>query len=158
MSADTCTSRRPKRRSTSSPRHTWSNPAGLPGDRAGLIAAVSQWTARRDKNEVAASLQDLGVPAAPMNRAADVAEDPQIVARHLFTDMVHPLLDMAIPTETAPAPYTRIPRADLRPAPMPGEHTRTICQKVLGLSPEQIDALIADGVLFTWRDDDRRTS
>ncbi|HYJ54473.1 MAG TPA: CoA transferase, partial [Mycobacterium sp.] len=101
------------------------------------------------KNEVAALLQDLGVPAAPMNRAADVNQDPQIVARHLFTDMVHPLLDMAIPTETAPAPYTRIPRAELRPAPMPGEHTRTICQKVLGLSPEQIDALIAEGALFT---------
>jgi hypothetical protein len=41
---------------------------------------------------------------------------------------------------------------------MPGEHTRTICQKALGLSPEQIDALITDGVLLTWRDDDRRTS
>ncbi len=132
--------------------------AGLPGDRAGSIAAVSQWTASRDKNEVAARLQALGVPAAPMNRAADVAEDPQVVFRRLFTDMAHPLLDAAIPTETAPAPYLRIPPAELRPAPMPGEHTRTICQKVLGLSPEQIDALVADGVLFTWRDDDRRTT
>jgi crotonobetainyl-CoA:carnitine CoA-transferase CaiB-like acyl-CoA transferase len=123
--------------------------AALPEDRAGLIAAVSQWTASLDKNAVALQLQRLGVPAAPMNRAADVADDPQLVFRQLFTDLTHPLLDAAIPTEAAPTRYSRIPRAPLRPAPMPGEHTRTICQRWLGLSPEQVDRLISEGVLFT---------
>ncbi len=121
----------------------------LPEDRHGLIAVVSQWTATRDKDEVAAQLQGLGVPAAPMNRAADLVDDPQLVFRELFTDLNHPLLEVAVRTETAPAPYTRIPRAPTRPAPMPGEQTRAICQKILGLSAEQIDGLIADGVLFT---------
>ncbi len=65
--------------------------------------------------------------------------------------MVHPLLGRADTAETGPAPYTRIPSAELRPAPMPGEHTRAICQQVLGLSPERIDELIADGVLFTYQ-------
>ena len=128
--------------------------AELPQDRSAMIAALSQWTANQDKNEVAAQLQELGIPAAPMNRAADVAEDPQLVFRQLYTALAHPLLDAPILSETAPAQYTRIPRAALRPAPMPGEHTRTICQKVLGLSPEQIDRLIIDGVLFT----DHKTS
>ena len=32
-------------------------------------------------------------------------------------------------SETGPAPYTRIPPAELRPAPMPGEQTREICQE-----------------------------
>lgn len=122
--------------------------ADLPEDRRGLIAAIAQWTASRDKREVTTQLQGLGVPAAPMNRAADIVDDPQLVFRQLFTELTHPLLDAAMLTETAPAPYTRIPRAPLRPAPMPGEHTATICQKVLGFSPEQIDGLIADGVLF----------
>ena len=63
--------------------------------------------------------------------------------------MAHPLFDQPMPTETGPAPYPHIPRAELRPAPMPGEHTRDICQKLLGLDPEEIDRLIADGVLFT---------
>ena len=54
-----------------------------------------------------------------------------------------------MPTETGPAPYHHIPPAELRPAPMPGEHTREICQKLLGLNTEEIDRLIADGVLFT---------
>ena len=122
----------------------------LPGDRAEVITALSRWTASRDKHEVAARLQGLGVAAAPMNRAADVAADPQIISRRLLTDMVHPLLDAPIPSETGPAPYVGIPRSELRPAPMPGEHTRMVCQKGLGLSAAQIDGLIADGALFTY--------
>jgi crotonobetainyl-CoA:carnitine CoA-transferase CaiB-like acyl-CoA transferase len=75
--------------------------------------------------------------------------DPQIVHRKLFSDMVHPLFDAPMPSETSPAPYTNIPPAELRPAPMPGEHTREICQKVLAMDAEKIERLIADGVLFT---------
>ncbi|MFB1298320.1 CoA transferase [Mycobacterium sp. pW049] len=122
--------------------------AELPTARAELIGALSHWTASRDKDEVAEALQQLGVPAAPMHRAADVAADPQVVFRKLYTDMVHPLLARPIPAESAPAPFTRIPRAELRPAPMPGEHTHDICRRVLGLSVEQIDGLINDGALF----------
>jgi crotonobetainyl-CoA:carnitine CoA-transferase CaiB-like acyl-CoA transferase len=32
---------------------------------------------------------------------------------------------------------------------MPGEHTREICQKLLALDADEIERLIADGVLFT---------
>jgi crotonobetainyl-CoA:carnitine CoA-transferase CaiB-like acyl-CoA transferase len=53
-----------------------------------------------------------------------------------------------MPTETGPARYAHIPPAELRPAPMPGEHTREICQKLLGMDADQIDLLIADGALF----------
>jgi crotonobetainyl-CoA:carnitine CoA-transferase CaiB-like acyl-CoA transferase len=121
----------------------------LPRDRAHLIAAVSAWTAGIDRNEVTDLLQRAGVPAAPMNRAADVLADPQLTFRKLFSDMVHPLFDAPMPTETGPAPYTAIPPAELRPAPMPGEHTREICQKVLALDADEIDRLIAEGVVFT---------
>ena len=86
-----------------------------------------------------------------MNRAVDVLADPVLLHRKLFTDMVHPLFDHPMPTETGPAPYVHIPRAELRPAPMPGEHTREICQKLLALDTDEIDRLIAEGVLFTSR-------
>ncbi|HEX3548431.1 MAG TPA: CoA transferase, partial [Mycobacterium sp.] len=112
-------------------------------------AAVSAWTAGIDKNAVVGPLQRAGVPAAPMNRAVDVLSDPQLTFRKLFSDMVHPLFDAPMPTETGPAPYTEIPPAELRPAPMPGEHTREICQKVLALDADDIDRLIGEGVIFT---------
>jgi crotonobetainyl-CoA:carnitine CoA-transferase CaiB-like acyl-CoA transferase len=53
-------------------------------------------------------------------------------------------------TENAPALFTHVADPDLRPAPMPGEHTRDVCNRWLGLSDEEIDALIAEGVLEEW--------
>ena len=110
---------------------------------------VSDWTSRMDKDAVADLLQRAGVPAAPMNRAVDVLVDPVLLHRKLFTDMVHPLFEQPMPTETSPARYTQIPRAELRPAPVPGEHTREICLKLLAIDSQEIDRLIAEGVLFT---------
>jgi crotonobetainyl-CoA:carnitine CoA-transferase CaiB-like acyl-CoA transferase len=121
----------------------------LPRDRAELIAAVSEWTGSRDKTTVAEELQGAGVPAAPMYRAVDVLADPQITFRKVFSEMTHPLLEAPMPTETGPAPYRHIAPAELRPAPMPGEHTREICQKLLALDADETERLIAEGVLFT---------
>lgn len=121
---------------------------GLPADRDGLAAAVSEWTATRDKSDIAEALQGAGVPAAPMNRAADVLADPQVGFRGLYTEMVHPLFAAPMPSETGPAPYRHIPPAELRPAPVFGEQTREICHKILGLDTGLIDQLLADGVLF----------
>ncbi len=123
----------------------------LPSDRAELIAAMSEWTGTRDKTAVAEQLQGAGVPAAPMYRAVDVLADPQITFRNVFSEMTHPLLDAPMPTETGPAPYLHIAPAELRPAPMPGEHTREICQKLLALDADETDRLIAEGVLFTYQ-------
>jgi crotonobetainyl-CoA:carnitine CoA-transferase CaiB-like acyl-CoA transferase len=123
--------------------------SALPDDRAGLVAAVTAWTSGMDKTAVADTLQRSGVPSAPMNRAVDVLADPTLVYRKSFTDMVHPLFDHPMPTETSPSLFARMPRAELRPAPLAGEHTREICQKLLALSTDEIDLLIADGVLFS---------
>lgn len=127
----------------------------LPSGRDEFAAAISDWTAERDKMDVAQRLQEAGLPAAPMYRAVDVLADPQVRHRKLYADMIHPLFDKPMPTETHPAPYRRIPDADLRPAPMPGEHTREICHKVLGITADETDRLIADGVLFGYTETHR---
>lgn len=123
-------------------------------DHAALTALIgdtdiSDWTSTRDKMAVAHLLQEAGVPAAPMYRAVDVLADPQVTFRKVFTDMAHPLIDVPMPAETGPAPFTNIPPAEFRPAPMPGQHTGEICLKVLAMPSEEIDRLIAEGVLFT---------
>ncbi|CAN5548041.1 CoA transferase [soil metagenome] len=118
---------------------------------AGLIGdlELEEWTVTLPPAEVAARLQEAGVPAGQMNRAPEVYADAQQGEPALFTDMHHPLIDHPLPTETGPARYRNIPPAPLRPAPMPGEHTREICQKVLGFFDDRTERLIADGVLFT---------
>jgi crotonobetainyl-CoA:carnitine CoA-transferase CaiB-like acyl-CoA transferase len=129
----------------------------LPASPRELADVVSAWTTTRDKGEVTRLLQGAGVPAAPMNRAVDVLDDPQVVFRGLFTEMTHPMFDAPMPTETRPAPSRHIPTADRRPAPMPGEDTREICHKLLGMDAEETERLITAGVLFSWADPNEQT-
>lgn len=123
--------------------------AQLPSDDATLRDALSEWTATRDKSEVTRVLQEAEVPAGPMYRASDVLSDAHLLSRALYTEMTHPLFDEPMPSETHPAPYRRIPEAELRPAPVPGEHTRQICRDVLDMADEEIDDLIASDVVFS---------
>ena len=116
--------------------------------RTQLRAVVSEFTCRHAPLTVATRLQALGVAAGPMQRAQDVLADPQVAYRGVYRDMVHPLFDVALPSEAGPAPYRQIPAAALRPAPVLGEHTREICARILDLSPSEIDRLVADGALF----------
>jgi crotonobetainyl-CoA:carnitine CoA-transferase CaiB-like acyl-CoA transferase len=127
----------------------WSDAQSRWARREELRDMVSRWTRTRSSMTVVQLFQWVGVPAGPVNRAADVLQDPQVLQRGLYTDMHHPLVDTPLPSETGPAPYRHIPRADLRPAPMLGEHTRDICRRVLALDAEDIDRMIDDGVLFT---------
>jgi len=120
--------------------------------RSELVALVSGWTRERSPRQVAEALQAAGVPAGQMNRPPDVLEDPQLRERKLFSDMTHPLFDNVLPAETGPAPFRHIPPAPQRPAPLPGQDTREICLKVLGMSSEETEQLISDGVLFASTD------
>ena len=117
-----------------------------------LAAQVSTWTRGRTPVQVAEALQSAGVPAGQMNRPPDVLEDPQLCERKLFTDMHHPLFDHPLPAETGPAPFRHIPSAPERPAPLPGQDTREICHKVLGMSSDETEQLINARVLFASTD------
>jgi crotonobetainyl-CoA:carnitine CoA-transferase CaiB-like acyl-CoA transferase len=112
-----------------------------------LVDLVSGWTRTRTPLRAAELLQSAGVPAGPMNRPPDVLEDPQLVARNVYSPMTHPLIDNPLPAETGPAPYRHIPAARQAPAPLPGQHTVEICREVLGMNPADIQRLLDDGVL-----------
>ena len=122
-------------------------------DRAALATVIGDtelrdWTRDRSPLEVAEALQAAGVPAGPMTRIAELAEDPQLRLRNVFSEMVHPLIEHPLPTEAGPAPYRHIPPAPQRPAPLPGADTRQVCREVLAMTDGDIDELIEGGVLF----------
>ncbi|UMB71939.1 CaiB/BaiF CoA-transferase family protein [Mycobacterium paraterrae] len=130
----------------------FTNAAARLAHRGELVELVSAWTRERSPQRVAAALQKAGVPAAPMHRPPDILEDPQLRERKLYSDMTHRLFDHPLPAETGPAPFRHIPPAPQRPAPLPGQDTREICLKVLGMSSEETERLIHDGVLFASTD------
>ena len=121
---------------------------GLPATADDIGGGLSAWTRTRSPDDAAELLQAAGVPAGPMHRADEVHHDPQLQLRRVLSDMAHPLFELPLLTEAGPAPYRHIPPAPQRPAPLPGADTRTICRDVLGLSADETERLIADGVLF----------
>jgi len=116
-----------------------------------LAAALADWARSRRPAEVAARLQQAGVPAGPMNRADDLLDDPHVRTRGILTEMSHPCLG-TLPGEARSAPFRNIPPAPQRPAPLPGADTRHVCRDVLAMAPDDIDRLIAEGVLFCTAD------
>ncbi|ETZ36431.1 coA-transferase III family protein [Mycobacterium intracellulare MIN_052511_1280] len=113
-----------------------------------LVERVSAWTRTRTPLRAAELLQSAGVPAGPMNRPPDILEDPQLIARNVYSAMTHPLIENPLPAETGPAPYRHIPSARRAPAPQPGQDTVEICRNVLGMNTTDIQRLIDDRVLF----------
>lgn len=117
-------------------------------NRAEMSAVMSAWTSARTPLQAAQLLQSGGVAAGPMNRPPDLLEDPQLAERQLFATMTHPLISRPLPAETGPAPFRHIPHSPRRPAPQAGQDTRAICHELLGMSRDEIERLISEGVLF----------
>jgi crotonobetainyl-CoA:carnitine CoA-transferase CaiB-like acyl-CoA transferase len=92
-------------------------------------------------------LQQAGVPAGAMLRAADLPGDPQLTARGFFGELRQPGLDEVLPTEARPAVSRRLADPELRAAPLQAEHTRELCREWLGMADQEIDALVAAGAL-----------
>jgi crotonobetainyl-CoA:carnitine CoA-transferase CaiB-like acyl-CoA transferase len=107
---------------------------------------LTAWTRERPPREVTATLQGAGVPAGFMQRAAEYEDDPQLQARNFLRTFQQPGLEpMAI--EHAPFRSELIPAPANAPAPEPGQHTREICTGLLSMDPDDVDRLVASGVL-----------
>jgi crotonobetainyl-CoA:carnitine CoA-transferase CaiB-like acyl-CoA transferase len=114
--------------------------------RAEIDERLTAWTRERRPREVTSTLQAAGVPAGFMQRAAEYEDDPQLQARDFLRTFEQPGLEpMAI--EHAPFRSELIPAPANAPAPEPGEHTREICTGLLGMDPDDVDRLVASGVL-----------
>jgi crotonobetainyl-CoA:carnitine CoA-transferase CaiB-like acyl-CoA transferase len=109
-------------------------------------AVIEGWTSQRTKAEVVSTLAEGGVPAAPVNNAAEMVADPQVQARQMFVDMEHPIYGPVTITGT-PLKLSETPGRVERLAPLPGEHNEEIFVGLLGHAPEELARWQADGVI-----------
>jgi crotonobetainyl-CoA:carnitine CoA-transferase CaiB-like acyl-CoA transferase len=107
---------------------------------------LTRWTRALPPREVTATLQAAGVPAGFMQRPDEFEDDPQLQARDFLSMLEQPGLEPRA-VDNAPFRSQRIPSPAKIPAPEPGEHTREICTGLLGLTTDDVDRLIASGVL-----------
>jgi crotonobetainyl-CoA:carnitine CoA-transferase CaiB-like acyl-CoA transferase len=109
---------------------------------------IEQWTQTFDKYALTEKCQAAGIRAMPVQSAEDLVErDPQLQARGLYPEMDHPVLGrhkfLGIPFK-----LSKSPAALQRPAPLLGQHTREVLQKLLGLSLPEIRAGYSDGTFW----------
>ena len=103
-----------------------------------IDAQIEAWTSRRTAREAERTLQTAGVPAAAVLDYKQLAEDPQLVARGAFREVVHPAFGREV---HATSQWQRgdDPQPIDAPAPCFGQHNAQVLSG-LGLS----DAEIAD--------------
>jgi crotonobetainyl-CoA:carnitine CoA-transferase CaiB-like acyl-CoA transferase len=116
------------------------------GNRQALDAAIEQRSQQRSKREWLEALEAAGVPCGPINSIGEVFAEPQLAAREMQIDLPHPtagnakLVGNPIKLSRTPVDYRNAP-------PLLGENTTEVLREVLGYSPEQIAALVRQGVV-----------
>jgi len=112
-----------------------------------LERMIGSWTRERDANELCAALQAAGVPAGVVQNSQDLLErDEHMKARGYYQYVEHPETGR----EAHDGPGARLsatPGYVSGPAPLLGEHTMDVCERILGLSIDEIGDLMAEGVL-----------
>jgi crotonobetainyl-CoA:carnitine CoA-transferase CaiB-like acyl-CoA transferase len=112
-----------------------------------LEAKISEWTQPQMAEDVMTLLQSKGVPAGVVQNARDVHDlDPHLQARKYYEYIEHPETGV-MAHDGAPFRLSKTPGSLRTPAPCLGEHNEQVFGELLGLAPEEIDALRADGVI-----------
>ena len=109
-------------------------------------AHLQEWCLGLSADEVVELLWQAGVPVAKVVQPHQQPDLPQLQFRGFFEEIDHPVAGRSrystLPMRFSPGPQ----RLHQRPAPLLGEHNRDLLAE-LGLTPSEIDALEADGII-----------
>jgi crotonobetainyl-CoA:carnitine CoA-transferase CaiB-like acyl-CoA transferase len=110
-----------------------------------LSAQLYIWATGVTKREAYERAGQFRAPISPVNTVPDLLESEHLGSRGFFHEVTHPVAG----TLRYPGPGARTPAtpAELRPAPLLGEHNGEVYGDLLGLSPRQITLLRASGVV-----------
>ena len=110
-----------------------------------INAQVTSFTSRFLKEDLAELMQKNGIPGLPVNSPSDFMKDPHIEARGFFATVRHP----ALGTFTQPGAPFMIDneRPAGAPAPLLGQHNHEVLCKELGLSADELAALVAEKIV-----------
>lgn len=114
--------------------------------RGPLNRGVEEWTVQLSSREVMARCQDAGVPAGAMLTVADQMADPHYQARGFMVEIEQQEIGR-VNMEGPAFVGSDMPGPDIFQAPMLGEHTIEICMELLDMSRDEIEQLVADGIL-----------
>ncbi len=111
-----------------------------------LDELVGAWTSQLAARDVMERLQSVRVPAAMVLSSEGLLDDPHLQSHDFLRVILQPGWDpLFVEGDCYRADVLAPPPAE--PAPRHGQHTREIAAELLGLDGDEIDRLIATGVL-----------
>ena len=93
-----------------------------------------------------ALLDEAGVANGPINKIADVFEEPQVIARGMKFELPHAAAGK-VTLVGSPMKFSATPVSHDMPPPTLGQHTQEILKSVLHKSDHDIQALVEQGVV-----------
>ncbi|HEX9504972.1 MAG TPA: CoA transferase, partial [Acidimicrobiia bacterium] len=111
-----------------------------------LHELLEAWTSGRSPEEVTATLQRHGVPAAPVVPTVALLDDPHLIARDFLRLQIQPGFDPLF-LEGDSWRSEQLRQSPLRAAPSLGQDTMVIATELLGLSPAEVDRLLRAEIL-----------
>ena len=113
-----------------------------------IEALVGEWTRDRVAEDVMAMLQSAAIPCGVVHNAQDnLSRDPHMLARGYYQFIDHPETGRAAYDGPA-ARLSETPGYHHTHAPLFGEHTMDVCERILGMDADEIADLMAEGVLL----------
>jgi len=114
--------------------------------RAEIDAKLTEWTSPRSARDVMELLQAQGIPAGMVQHPRQQLEDPHLAERGYPRPVDQPGLGRLV-LEGPAFRGSELPEPIIGPAPALGQHTREVCAELLRMTRDEIDRLIADGVI-----------
>lgn len=105
-----------------------------------------KYIAMKNRDEAVEELVAADLPASPIYQIDETVKDPHLAARNMFIDLQHPLAGK-VRTVNNPIKFSLTPVERKTAAPTLGQHSKEILSRVLGLSEDQIQELINNGVV-----------
>ena len=105
---------------------------------------ISTWTRQHTKQEAMMQMSSVGVPAGAVMDTNDLVSEPSFYERGILQTMTHGERKMQMPTW--PVRFDGVP-AEVKSAPLLGEHTAEVLHDWLGLDEAAVTALRSDGIV-----------
>lgn len=113
--------------------------------RSGLDAAVSAWTATRERDLVVRIVRAAGLRVAPVLAISELFADPQLAHRGMWPAVRHPSIG-EMHLMAPPFRLSATPSVQERPGPLFGADNDRVFGQLLGLGSEERGSLQRDGV------------
>jgi len=110
-----------------------------------LAGIISEWTGARTKQEAMRILGEAGVPCGAVLDSIDLLNDPHLKQRNMVVTVDHPVRGQftmpGCPVKLEDSP------AEVKSAPLLGQHNAEVYSEYLGLKAEDLEQLKSSGII-----------